>query len=168
MTHETTEHRYSYKPGWMPIIGGGLFFGACAAVLCNVAMTNEKGLVLNGIITLSLASATVFYWSLTLASLLFVLGAVAMAWLRINTSHEIKLTHDALVAPRSLWTSQYSSIPFSEIDELIEQNISGQRLLSIVPKSQKKLTIAGSHLPSKHDFEEFQRILAERVNLAKN
>ncbi|WP_437285035.1 hypothetical protein [Sorangium sp. So ce406] len=74
-----------------------LFFAACAAVLAHRALTNDRGLILNGIIPLERGGADVFYAVLALLSgALCALGFVGAA--RLAALKEFRI----LLGPRSI------------------------------------------------------------------
>ena len=50
----------SYRPNKIIFLFATLFFGLCCWGMSYAALTNDKGLILNGIITLSVQNATIF------------------------------------------------------------------------------------------------------------
>lgn len=155
--------QYEYKPGWMAILFGGIFFTVCGGMLTKVALTNQQGLLINRVIELGPAAATVFYWVLAACSFTFVLISAALAYVRMTSFHRIQLTDDAIVAPRSVWTSRDTVIPYNAIANINEQVVSGQRFLNIFPANGKKLMITASFMPSKADFAELRELLCENI-----
>lgn len=84
----TTDHEYEDNASWGRILVGVTFFGACAAALAIAAVTNDRGLVINGI-ALSKNSAILLYWGLCALSHGFVAYSAYLAFRRL-TQHQRK------------------------------------------------------------------------------
>ena len=68
------EYPYKARPG--PMLVAMAFFGACAAEMAHAAVTNDRGLILDGIFSFSVRGATVFYWCVAAVSMVIVLVAI--------------------------------------------------------------------------------------------
>lgn len=147
------ECHYDYRPKWTIIVWCALFFGANAFVLGAKANRNDRGLIINGIFELSRDGATVFYWVLAVLSIGFVVIAGFLAIVRLTLHQRIALGETCITIPRSRWSSEEVTVPFSEIVEVSESKVSGQRFLKLV-YSRGKFTLTASMLPSKEDFDE--------------
>jgi hypothetical protein len=144
---------YDYRPRWTVIVLCALFFGAGALFFAAKANGNDRGLIINGIIELAPAGATVFYWVLAGLSLAFVAAAGTMAIVRLTLHQRIALTDSGMTIPRSRWSAENITVPFSEIVELTKSEVHGQRFLKIAFKGGK-FTLTASMLPNNEDFDE--------------
>lgn len=95
------DREYESKPSWVVIALCAVFFGAGAAILGYIAATNDRGLVINGILPLSRDGATVFDWSLCALSIGFVVIAAIVAARRLKYRQRIAFTPQSLVVPVS-------------------------------------------------------------------
>ena len=146
----------------MNIVLCAIFFGACAAVLGNVAAANDRGHVINGIIVLSHNTASVFYWILSALSLGFVAISALMVVHRLTHHQRIALTRDAIILPTSRSSSEETAIRYDEITALSITEISGQRFLYVTRSDGTKFTITGSLLTTKEAFDELSELLQTR------
>jgi hypothetical protein len=156
------EREFEYKPRWTTILACGAFFSLCAVVLGIKAANNGGGLLINGIIELGPAGATIFYWVLTAGSVGFVAAAVLIAYHRLMYRQRLAFSQSALIGPASRWSQQEREIAYRDICELSTVTVSGQRFLYITHLGGK-YTISASLLPSKAAFEEICELLAEKV-----
>ena len=74
-----TTIEYPYKPRPRVMLGCVAFFGLIAAGMTYEAITNDRGLILNGI-PLSPRGATIFYAVVAGVCALFVLAGLAESW----------------------------------------------------------------------------------------
>jgi hypothetical protein len=160
MDSDTLEREYRTK--WTVIVSCAALFGLCAAVLGSVAASNDRGLVINGIIELGHEGATVFYWALAGLSGGFVVLAAFLAYHRITFRQRLVLDRSALTIPASRWSRQEKQIAFSRIHRLSETTVNGQRFLNVEHTGGKD-TITASMLPSADAYEAVCELLAKRV-----
>src|SRR5258708_35502731 len=154
------ERQFDYRPKWTVIILCALFFGACALVLGAKANGNDRGLIINGIIALSPGGATIFFWVLTALSIAFVVIAGFLAIVRVTFHQRIAFTDKCLMIPRSRWSRQQVTVPFGDVLELSQSEVSGQRFLKIVYQGGK-FTLTASMLPKKEDFDEICQVVTQ-------
>ena len=93
--------RYDYKPKAWVMALAGLFFAGCGVVLGKIALENDRGLILNGIIRLDAGDATMFYWVLTAACAAFVAFALGGVVRGMGAPGEVVLDRTAISAPRA-------------------------------------------------------------------
>jgi hypothetical protein len=136
-----------------------LFFGGCGYFAVHDAQTNTRGLVINGIIELSPANATLFYWGLTVFSGLFVLGGIWGLVASFASSKELILTETTLTAPGSMWSRHPKIVRVSDIMHLETQQIQRQRFLYVYHPGGK-LAISASLLRG----DAFDELCAELAN----
>jgi hypothetical protein len=159
---EAVEREYEYRPKWTLIVFCAAFFGLGAVVLGAKAAGNDRGLIINRIIELETARATVFYWVLTACSAGFVASAAVLAYHRLAYRQRLAFRAAALTVPASRWSRREKEIVYREIKELRQTTISGQRFLHVTHDGGK-YTITASMLPSRAAFEEVCELLAARV-----
>ena len=137
----------------------GLFFVGCAVILFRKAQTNDRGLVLNGIIHFEPAGATVFYWCLVALSLGFVLFAILGLARSRGAAREVVLDDRTLSAPRNGLSGTIVTVPLATITRLQISEISGQRFLNVFHVGGR-LSIPASMLPSRGDLD----LLAQEID----
>lgn len=141
------------------------FFGACAALLGYEAFTNDRGLILNGIIEFGPFGATVFYWILAVSSLLFVLvGLWTIFTMFYHGIPDVVLTEDSVSFPIGFPVKRNFTLPYAEISGLSHTEINGQRFLYL-HTAKKKFYILLNWLSPKTAEVELQHELANRLSL---
>ena len=156
------ERQYEYKPKWTTILLCAVFFGLCAVILGAKAQFNNRGLIINGIIELSVYGATVFYWVLCCLSVGFVLIAGVLTIHRLKHQQRIAFTPSSLIVPKSRWSQEEQSIEYRRIKSLSTSKISGQRFLYVTHAEGKHIIVA-SMLSSKATFDEVCELLAKKI-----
>lgn len=141
-----------------------LFFGAITFLMVREAMTNERGLVLNGIVHFSTHGATIFYWCVAVASGLFVAVGIPTLFVSLFSSHRLVVTDATVFAPRFGFSRQPTIVPLSSITGLDIQVAQRQRMLNIRHKTGK-LTIMRSRLPNAAALDELLAALLAAVKV---
>lgn len=158
---------YIYKPS---PVGMGLafaFFAVCALVSLHSAMTNDVGLIINGLIRLDPGQATVFYWVLTVAGAIMS-GFGLLGFVRAFTSrHRLILSDTSLQMPKSAFSDTLVTVSYARVKDLVRQQIKSQHFL-IIHHIGGKATISASMLPSHAVFDEVCRTVTERVVKARS
>lgn len=154
---------YDYKPKLWLMLVVVAFFGACAAIVGNLAITNDRGLILNRIIELSPSSATIFYLVMCILAIGFVVIGCIGIIRSLSTPKKVVLGDTSISAPKSHLSKKIVTIPYDEIVDLIDQTVQKQVFL-IVQGNQKKITIARSSMVSKEKFMEMRSALIERIS----
>lgn len=153
---------YPYKPKpWLMLLVMA-FFSACAAMLGHRAITNDRGLILNGILSMGDQGATVFYTILALLSIGFVVIGALGVWSGLRSTRSAQLTQDAVSCPKSGFSKTIITVPYGDITALETSEVQKQVFLH-VHHSGGKLTIARQMFPSNDQFETFATQLADRV-----
>lgn len=155
------EREYEYKPTWWIILLGGAMFGFATIFFSQKALSNDRGLIINGIIELSESSATVFYWVLAFFSLCFVLVTIAFIIHRIKFRQRIAFISSEIIVPASRWSSAEKSIEYKSISDLSIFKFNGQKTLNII-HSDGKSTISSGMLKRK-TFDEIVDFLSAKV-----
>lgn len=144
------------------MVPGALFFGLCAMVLFWRALTNQRGLVIEGLIHLGPSVARGFYGVLCAASLGFVAIACFLLVVHSGRAHEVVVDDSGITTPGPAWRlDARRSVKFADITEIREQKISGQHFITLMTP-EHKVWIAKSHLPD-GAFDEIVAFVRERV-----
>ena len=154
--------KYPYKPKPIVAFAATVFFAGCAAVLGNLALTNDRGILFYRIIEFSPSAATVFFWILTSFSLFAVAGGIFMLVKSFSATRFVLLTQDSLVSPKAGFSENNITIPYDTIDQLTISEVQKQKFL-MVHYSGKKISIPKSLLPKKETFEELCSKLAKNI-----
>lgn len=161
MSDVALEIPYKAKAGVM--VACMAFFGVCAAMMTHAAVNNDRGLILNGIITFGTDGAAVFYWCVAGVSVLFVLAGLHGFVSGITNPGSIRLTATELSAPQSGFVRRATTIPLREIVDIGVQTIQRQRFLTVHHRAGK-LNVAQSMLPDSEAFEKLHAALVAGVN----
>lgn len=158
---ERLEYAYKARPGLM--LGGILFFGACAVSMIHAAMTNDRGLMIRNLfLTFSPKGATIFYWCVAAVSAIFVLVAVAALISGLANPMSVYLTSTELSAPKHGFARKRLSIPLQSILSVDIQTVQKQRFMNVY-HSEGKLSIAQSMMPGAVAFDELYRALLGKI-----
>ncbi|NLD98690.1 MAG: hypothetical protein GX640_02355 [Fibrobacter sp.] len=156
----------SYRPNKIIFLFATLFFGLCCWGMSYAALTNDKGLILNGIITLSVQNATIFYWCFSALAAGFVVCGIVLLVLSFVSKNEIVISSDCLIAPKNSFSKKMITVNFKDINGVEIQAIQKTRILNIY-HVDGRLSIADSMLPGKKHFEELVSILQSNVKSLK-
>jgi hypothetical protein len=154
--------RFTYNPQWAVIAACALFFGAIAALMVYKALHNERGLIINGIITLGPAGATVFYWVMAGLSALFVISAFLLIVRRAANPQVLEFTDEAVLLPYGFLQPRVSRIPYAEIKRVWEVKVSGQTFLYLATGGQK-FSIMASLLPDRDSYQTIKDFMSSRA-----
>ena len=155
------EITFVYKPKWKSLALAIVFFTVCAIALFHKASNNDRGLIIEEIIKLSVSSATIFYYVLSA----FAAIGVIFGTLGIVSSRNPKyLVFTEIRIPPVGIQKKESVIPIKEIISLNETNISGQVMLYIKTK-QNKAVIQRSMLENKAVYEQVKKLINDLIAL---
>lgn len=158
--------KYAYKPKIMTMMLGVIFFGACSAVLYNEAATNDRGVIIDHIITLDTGQATLFFWCLFGASVVMTLGALLGVVKGMTSTHTLIMDDSTIRFPKSPLSDTLVTVPFRDITDMTMVQMRNQRWLRIT-YSGKKVNLNRSMLPNNAVFDKVCNALAERVESAR-
>jgi hypothetical protein len=156
---EVLEYPYRVKFSSMLMAGG--FFGLCAAGASYAAITNDRGLIINGLIELSVRGAIVFWWVVAALSLGFVVLAIAAVTVR--GAPPVRLTPTELSAPKFGFSRRPVVIPLTEVASVDIFTVQRQSFIAVATRGGKQINIARSMLPDTQAFETLHHALATRV-----
>jgi hypothetical protein len=158
--------QYPYKPKPWVVLLAAAFFGAIALFMSQEALTNDRGLILNGLIELSVRGATIFYWCIAAIGAAFVAIAVPMFIVGLVSKTVLTVTATDLAAPRSAFSKRATVIRLADIKQIVVQTVQKQRFMK-VHHSGGNLSIAQSMLPSAAAFDEIHAALHARSRGAR-
>ena len=158
----SNEIRIPYKPNMKLFVLVMVFFGACAAVLFQVAKTNDRGLVINHLIELSATGASYFFAALALASLGFVLIAILAIYRGLTSEREVIVSDDSITAPKSGVSKRMVTLRFEEVSAMKVQKVQKTRVLHLT-SSQGKLAIPNNMIPGKTGFDDLLALVSSRL-----
>ena len=151
---------YKPKPWLMGLVV--LFFGACAAVLFQVALTNTQGRRLLRVVEFGPQGARYFYGVLTVLSALFVLAGCVGLWRGLTSQNMLHLTSEAVICPKSGLNARLVTVPLHSITELERQSVQNQVFLHI-HHSGGKLSVARQMFSKDEAFETFVDALTDHL-----
>ena len=158
---EGTILSYPYRPKVSSTVFGVLLFGAAAFVLGDAAQTNDRGLVINGLIRLAPGEATIFYWCMTAIGAAFVvLIAAVLLWSQFFPQR-VTLTANEFAAPRSRFAMTPTVLRLYDIQRMGIKVIRKKRSLQLV-HPWGELGIHESWLPSEADFDTLCHAIENR------
>jgi hypothetical protein len=166
VAHEEIEREYSYRPKWMLLALGGGFFGACTALFAYLALTNERVVVIQGLLPLSPLGGKVFYWILAAIGATFVSGALCLAFVRVKSVQRIALTATGIVLPRGKWNRRDEAfVAFKDIDVVKVLEFHGNQYLYVYTSGLRYTVDKG--LLAARDFGEMTWALEARVPIKR-
>ena len=154
--------RFPYNASWKLVFMVCGFFGLCAVVLGREALSNDRGAIINGIITLDQFGASTLLWVLTGAAVIFVLIGILIAIRKIANPVELIFDENELVLPHGFMQRFIDRIPYSEMTEAFEIDTSGQKMVQIVTQ-KKKYVISAALLGSRKSYEEAKKLIYDRI-----
>ena len=153
---------FAYKPKVTVMALCVVFFGLGAVVLTPVAMNNAQGLVLNGVVTFSSSSASVFYWVLVGVSLVFVGIGFWGIWRGLTSKDVVRLGSDALEIPKKKAADGTLRLNYAGISAVETRKINGQTFVDVIG-TEGKATIQKQFFRNAKTFEDFMNRLQDRL-----
>ena len=157
---------YAYKPKPVVMALGAVFFALCAAFFANNALTNDRGLIIDGLIRLDIGQATVFYWIMLSAGAAMSLAGLVGLIRGLTSAQTLIIGATAIQVPKSPMGNNRVSVAYADIRDMVRTQVRNQVFL-VIHHSRGKLTIMASMLPSRAKFEEVCQLLTERVHQAQ-
>ena len=155
--------RFLYRPRRGTILACAAFFGACTAILALKAVHNDRGLIINGLITLASSGATNFYWGFAALNASFLLVAAFLSVRRVAAPKELELGLDALSLPKGFLQRQTALIPYSDMRGVSEIRVNGQKYLQFTACG-RKYCVTASLLPDEKAYVELKEFLISRAH----
>ena len=136
--------------------------GLGAGILIYFATTNDRGLILNGIITLSRGQATLFYWVMAgVNGWLAVMALVSLTGGVASRDHIIRLTAGELTAPKGFFLRRPVTLPLHAISKMRVHSANGTRYLNL-KTTRGRLNVSRREIGAAA-FEALQSALDDRL-----
>lgn len=161
----TGELKYKYQATWGRLIFGNLLVIVLVIFFTYLALTNEVGLILNGI-EFSARGATIFYSILAVFMFLVEIIFLMVSYRKFKGPNEIVITKESISVPPPLFRTN-QPIFFNEITELKEQNVQGNLMFTIKSLKGNRFLMQNM-LPSKEDYSTIKSILYQEVEGGKS
>lgn len=158
-----TVMRFAYKPKTLTMILAGGFFLACAVVLVFRAASNDRGLILNGIIDMDQAGATTFYYVLAGLAAVMSAGGIIGFVQSLKGPGFVVLDETGVAFPGNLGQKPVR-IAYDAIKRLEQGGAYRQRWLYIFHTGGRH-AIMSSMLAKAAQLDEIETLLAERMRL---
>jgi len=147
----TAVKEFKYSVRQWKIILAMLFFAVCGAFFFREAITNHRGLIINGMIRLNTGQAAVFWYVWAGISCLFVLRGATGMILEMLYGQKLIIYSDGLGLPVR---KKNVRLLFSEIASARVMDVYGTRIIEFVTKDNKKYSIPDIKFGSKAEFDE--------------
>lgn len=154
-----TEKRYSHdvKKGTLESVA--VINAIMAFIAIRAAVTNHRGLIINGI-TLGPTGATIFY---CLAGALFSALSISLAAVALRcvvNPHSLLVGLDGVTFFKGWFKPNKTFVPFHSIDSLLQQQSvkGGSRTLMLIVKKQR-FAIHEAHLENRAAYEEIGKFI---------
>ncbi len=158
--------KYVYKPKAATMAFATVFFAVCTAILFNSAQTNDRGLIIDGLITLDTGQATLFFGALLTASAAMTVGGLFGIVMGMISTQTLTMDDKALRMPKSGLSHKIVSIAYGDIVKMTMVQVKSQRFLTIEHRGGK-VSISRSMLPTNAIFDKVCNVLSERVAAAR-
>jgi hypothetical protein len=153
---------YSYRPKPLTMLWAGGFFAALGAFYIHLAITNDRGLIINRIVELDAHGATVLYALLGALFILLVIFAAVATIYGQRKKPLLVLAEDHLIVPHGFIRKRPKIIHFADIRRITYQSANGQRFLTIW-SSRGNVSIARSLLESEAVFEAVSTFIHDQT-----
>ncbi len=151
--------KFGYSARLWMIIPGLLMFSCASYVFTHLAINNDRGLLINGIIHLNSIGASVLYASIGAISALYVpLGVLSAYRLIYNKNPKLSFYENHIFIPQIGLTPE-RKILYHSILAFYEIEMYGHRILEIQVNEGKVARISGTHLSKSEDFDRIVREL---------
>jgi hypothetical protein len=168
---------YDYRVKLRTAIWPMVFFGAGVPVLFHEAMTNDRGLIIDGFINIDAGGATIFYYVLSWLAVGFVLLGLVICAAAIfdRNKPKIRLYDDRFEYPAGLFTQKdpanptaeggvkYNQVMYSDITFMQILDIYRTRMIEVTAKDKKKHTLVDSRFGAKKELDEVYSFLAGKI-----
>jgi hypothetical protein len=125
-------------------------------------LNNDRGAIIEHIITLDTGQATVMYWWFVGFMVIGVILAIFSLVRTFTNPKFVRLDADSVVLPYGFMQRLTARIPYSSIDNITETQVSRNRFLYLHTRN-KKYPLMASLLPSKQVYEEIKAFLAQQI-----
>jgi len=158
------EKIYKYEMGWGLLLSATIISSGLGYFVARKALTNDVGLLINGIIELDTGGATIFFWCLAIfmffLSFIGVMGIVE----KIKGKNRIAITKDGVILPNVPWKKGEAYFSYDSVKKLTFNKLKKIDILDI-NTSCGKYRIASNRLAESEDFNDISQVISDRVKL---
>jgi hypothetical protein len=134
----------------------------CAWFFTNEALHNDRGAIIEHMITLDTGQATVMYWCFVGVMVAVVVLAIFSLVRTFTNPKFVRLDADSIVVPYGFMQRLSARIPYSSIEGITETQVSRAKHLYLHTRN-KKYPLIAALLPSKQIYEELKAFLATQI-----
>jgi hypothetical protein len=156
--------RYRYVPRLRPMLLAVVFFSVCLVFYVWRAWSNDRGLIINGLLELETAGATIFFATLGALSGGFVAIGLWALLVRLRGPSYLVLDEASLSIP-SRFGGKPKVARYSTMRDVQLLTVQGQSMLQITTDG-RTLTVASIMLASDEQLREVGEALAQRRKAA--
>jgi hypothetical protein len=153
------EFDYSIRSAKM--ILPALLFGCAAAFFFHEACTNDRGLIINGLIRLNVRQGTIFYYVMAGLSSMLSAGGVFGIISGLLVKQKLVMYSDGMAMPGRKESVRFY---YGDIASVRVLDIYKTRIIEFVTKDSRKYSIPDSKLGPKAEFDEVYELISRGVN----
>lgn len=159
------ERKYPHDTAMRYLIILTGIMGAGALDMGYLAMTNDRGLVINGLIRLGPTGATIFYSLITVFLGAFFLYCAAMLLQRIINPHSLIIRHDGIIFCDGRLKPKQTLVPFAAIQMIgQQQGVKGGTRTLVLKVGNQKFLIHEEYLGNRRNYDEIYATVASAQN----
>jgi hypothetical protein len=151
---------YPYKAKPRSLFLGSLLFGGVAYFFANQALTNDRGMIIEHLITLDTAGATIAWWVLAALSAGFVVIALISGINGLLHPKVLRINVDSIELPHGLFQRLFARIPYSSITRISETEVHKQKFLYL-HTGNKKYALTCGLLPNAQVYNDIKDFLLQ-------
>ncbi len=159
--------KYAYKPKITTMAFGVLLFGACGVWGYQMATTNDRGLVVDGLIRLDVGLATVFLWGIFIAAVAMTVVGLLAVVKGMTSTHSLVMDDTTIRFPKWGLGNRIVTIRYADIVAMNILKVKSTRML-MIKYAGGSASIGQGMLPSPDIFNKVCDTLAERVESARH
>jgi hypothetical protein len=129
-----------------------LFSIGCTVFMGYTACTNDRGMVIDGLIHLDKPGATCVYWLVCFVGVWLIYEAARASWVTLRVKPSLEVTTDFIQAPEASTSATLSRVEFHNVQALRLGERRGHRFLEI-RHGGETLCIREQLLPDRAAFE---------------
>jgi hypothetical protein len=152
---------FRYRPGVFKMLIVLLPLAALSHGMGQLALTNDRGLVLNHILHFSPNGATILYWLITALFAALMVFPLMGIFSSLSDRGFLRLTETELHVPQGLWLTNHK-IPYGSIYRVALLRTDRYSCLQIMYEN-KQADINPSWLPT-GAFDQVCKVITERTN----
>lgn len=164
-TRKILEQReFEYKPKIIRHTIGLLLYSCLPIAFIYLGITNEKELIIDNFIKLSVFQASLFYFGLASVPAGFVIAGFIVLYKSLFLQRRILITEDAIFLPKNALSSKIVEIKISNISSMLVKSVSNQKSIVILYNTNDKISIHESMVSKDGAFIELCSLFTMIMN----